>query len=70
MKRLHFIIFRGTVDVMSKSLQTEIPVNKSAGRPKAKNNQVKAGQERIDRMKADAGNKLKEDNLQDRKSVV
>ena len=28
----------------------------------AKNNQVKAGQERIDRMKADAGNKLKEDN--------
>jgi TetR/AcrR family transcriptional repressor of mexJK operon len=35
MKRLHFILFRGTVRSMSKSLQQDIPVSKSAGRPKA-----------------------------------
>jgi TetR/AcrR family transcriptional repressor of mexJK operon len=35
MKRLHFILFHGTVRSMSKPLQTDIPVCKSAGRPKA-----------------------------------
>jgi TetR/AcrR family transcriptional repressor of mexJK operon len=35
MKRLHFILFRGKVRTMSKSLQADIPVGKSAGRPKA-----------------------------------
>ena len=35
MKRLHFILFRGRVRTMSKSLQADIPVSKSAGRPKA-----------------------------------
>jgi TetR/AcrR family transcriptional repressor of mexJK operon len=35
MKRLHFILFRGKVRAMSKPLQTDIPVCKSAGRPKA-----------------------------------
>jgi TetR/AcrR family transcriptional repressor of mexJK operon len=35
MKRLHFILNRGKVRPMSKSLPADIPACKSAGRPKA-----------------------------------